>query len=139
MEKSQNHPKQIVYTGSGKIIGDFIAGDKVIGNKITGDQVRGNKIVNYNNSSNLAQAAQEIQDLIDRLAQTYPTDTRATKNAFADEIVRRIDANPSLTDRLLSATKAGGVAAIEQFLSHPAISFVVAALEDWEKTKQPRS
>ena len=86
----------------------------------------------------LAESAKEIQDLIEQLARTYPTDTRAAKNGFADEIVKQIEANPAITNRLLSATKAGGVAAIEQFLSHPAVSFVVAAIEDWEKTKTPK-
>jgi internalin A len=60
----------------------------------------------------LAEAAKEIQDLIEQLAKTYPTDTRAAKNGFADEIVKQIDTNPAITNRLLSATKAGGVAAI---------------------------
>jgi internalin A len=87
----------------------------------------------------LAEAAQEIQDLIEQLAKTYPTDTRAAKNGFADEIVKQIDTNPAITNRLLSATKAGGVAAIAQFLNHPAVSFIVAAIEDWEKTKNTDS
>jgi hypothetical protein len=40
-----------------------------------------------------------------------------------------------LSGRLLSAGKAGGIAAIEQFLNHPLASFVMAALEDWQKTQ----
>ena len=83
----------------------------------------------------LAESAKEIQDLIEQLAKTYRTDTRAAKNSFADEIVKQIDANPAIADRFLSATKAGGVAAIEQLLNHPLASFVVAAIEDWKETK----
>jgi internalin A len=103
----------------------------------SGDNIGGDKTINNNNNQNLIQVAQEIQDLIEQLAKTYPTDTRAEKNSFADKIIKQINTNPSLTNRLLSATKAGGVAAIEQFLSHPAVSFVVAALEDWKQMKQP--
>ncbi len=35
----------------------------------------------------------------------------------------------------LHAIKAAGVAAVEQLLNHPASSFVIAALEDLQKTK----
>ncbi|HIK30045.1 MAG TPA: hypothetical protein IGS17_05600 [Oscillatoriales cyanobacterium M59_W2019_021] len=99
---------------------------------VAGDAIAGNKIVT---SQNLADAAEEIQELMVRLSQTYTTDTRAAKNNFADEIVRLVDENPSLSQRLLSASKAGGISAIEQFLNHPLASFVVAALEDWQNTK----
>ena len=47
----------------------------------------------------------------------------------------QIDSNPTLTARILSALKVGSVKAFEQFLSHPAASFVIGALEDWQKTK----
>jgi hypothetical protein len=94
----------------------------------------------YNSSpenQSLAEAAKEIQSLIEQLSQTYPTDTMAEKNRFASAIVHQIDANPSLSDRILSASKAGGVAALEQFLNHPLSSFVIGAIEDWQKTKTP--
>jgi hypothetical protein len=58
-----------------------------------------------------------------------------TENGFVDEIVKQIDTNQPLANRLLSATQAGGVTSIKQFLNHPAVSFIVAAIEDWEKTK----
>ena len=143
MDNSPNNSKQTVHVGSGKIVGDFISGDgnlinrsnNIAGDWVIGDKVMGSKTVNHYNSANLAEPAKEIQDLIEQLAKTHPTDTRAAKNSFADQIVEQIDANPSLSRRLLSATKTGGIAAIEQFLSHPAVSFVVAAIEDWEKTK----
>jgi hypothetical protein len=57
------------------------------------------------------------------------------KVAFAEEVKNQIEGNPSLSGRLLSAGKAGGIAAIEQFLNHPLSSFVMAALEDWQNTK----
>lgn len=125
--------------------GDYIRGDKVMGDKdtvsgnkmktgnVAGDAIAGNKIVT---SQNLADAAEEIQELMVRLSQTYTTDTRAAKNNFADKIVRLVDEDPSLSQRLLSASKVGGIAAIEQFLNHPLASFVVAALEDWQNTKK---
>jgi hypothetical protein len=55
---------------------------------------------------------------------TYPTQlvpVALAKNGFADEIVKQIDTNLAITNRLLSATEAGGVAAIEQFLACPSL------------------
>jgi hypothetical protein len=128
--------KRNVWIGD-RIAGNKVAGDKVMGNKVQvgtvqGDTVAGNKIVN---PQNLADTAKEIQDLIEQLAQTYPTDTMLAKVGFANEIVQHIDANASLSQRLLSAGKAGSIAALGQALNHPLASFVIAAIEDRQKSK----
>ena len=54
---------------------------------------------------------------------------------IAAETIKSIENNPTLAERVISALKAGGVQAIGQLLNHPAASFVIGALEDWEKTK----
>jgi hypothetical protein len=128
--------KHNVWIGD-RIAGDKVGGDKVMGNKVQigtvrGDAVAGNKIVN---EQNLAEAAKDIQDLIEQLAQTYPTDTMPAKVGFANAIVQHIDANASLSQRLLSAGRAGSIAALGQALNHPLASFVIAAIEDWQKSK----
>jgi uncharacterized Ntn-hydrolase superfamily protein len=51
--------------------------------------------------------------------------------AVATEAIQRIENNPTLMQKVISALRAGGAAALEQLLSHPAASFVIAALEDW--------
>jgi hypothetical protein len=38
-------------------------------------------------------------------------------------------------ERIFSALQAGGRSAIEQALNHPAASFVMGALDDWQKTR----
>ncbi len=93
----------------------------------------------YNNSQqqqSLAAAAAEIQQLLDQLSQTYPTDTTTGKMAVATAAIEQIDRNPNLTKRILSALKAGSVEAFAQALNHPAASFVIGALEDWQKGKE---
>lgn len=55
--------------------------------------------------------------------------------ALATEAITRIDNDSSLSAKILSALKMGGVKAFEQFLNHPAASFIIAALEDWQKNK----
>jgi uncharacterized protein YjbI with pentapeptide repeats len=91
---------------------------------------------NYNSGEkSLADAAQEIQTLLDQLSRTYPTDTMTAKFTFANEAIQRIDNDPSLAQRILSALSTGSISALEQFLNHPAASFVISAIEDWQKTR----
>ncbi|MBD2565628.1 MULTISPECIES: pentapeptide repeat-containing protein [Nostoc] len=85
---------------------------------------------------NLAEAAAEIQQLLDQLSQSYPTETMSGKMALATEATQRIENNPTLMQKTISALRAGGTAALEQALSHPAASFVIAALDDWNKNNQ---
>ncbi|NEQ38164.1 MAG: pentapeptide repeat-containing protein [Okeania sp. SIO3I5] len=84
---------------------------------------------------NLAKAAKDIQELLEQLDQTYPSDTMPGKVKIAEEVITQIDNNQTKAERILGAIKSGGVAAFEQFLNHPASSFVIAALEDWQKSK----
>lgn len=83
----------------------------------------------------LATAAAEIQKLLEQLEKTYPTDTTTGKMTIATKAIEAIENNPTLMQRILSALKSGGTAALEQLLSHPAASFAIAALEDWQKSK----
>ena len=55
--------------------------------------------------------------------------------AVATEAINRIENNPKLMARILSALKAGSVQAFEQALNHPAASFVIGALKDWQKSQ----
>lgn len=93
----------------------------------------------YNNpeqKQNLAEAAAEIQQLLETLSKTYPTDTTTGKMEVAAAAFEQIQTNPDLSNRVLSALKAGGVSAFEQLLNHPAASFVIGALQDWQETQQ---
>lgn len=103
----------------------------------SGDNVGGNKnTTNIQNSQDLAQAAAEIQTLLKQLETTYPTNTTLGRVAIAEETIQRIEQDPQLAPRILSALKAGGTSALDSLLDHPAASFVIAALEDWQQSKQ---
>lgn len=92
---------------------------------------------NYNpETKSLASVAIEIQALLDRLSQIYPTDTMAAKVTLATEAIQYIDNNPSFAQRIIRALQSGSISALEQFLSHPAASFFISALEDWQKTRE---
>lgn len=93
----------------------------------------------YNNISqsqqSLAAAAAEIQQLLDQLSKTYGIESTSDKLAITNQFMQQVEKDASFSARLLSAFKSGGVAALDQFLSSPASSFVIAALDDWQKTK----
>ncbi len=55
--------------------------------------------------------------------------------AIATEAIERINNDPKLASRILSALKAGGTSALDSLLDRPAASFVIGALEDWQQTK----
>ena len=91
--------------------------------------------IHESQEKNLAQAAKEIQELLEQLNETYPSDTTMDRMKIATEVIIQIDNNPTKAQRILSAIKATGVAAVEKLLNHPASSFVIAGLVDWQKTK----
>ena len=82
----------------------------------------------------LAEAAAEIQQLLNQLEQTYNPDDPLGQMQMATEVLKQIDTNPHWKQRLLSSVGAGGTAALESFLNHPAASFIIAALQKWQET-----
>ncbi|MCT7963548.1 pentapeptide repeat-containing protein [Laspinema sp. D1] len=84
----------------------------------------------------LAEAAAEIQALLEQLEKTYPPDTTTGKMRIATEAIATIDQDLKLSARVLSALMAGGTGALDSLLNHPAASFVIAALGDWQATKK---
>jgi GTPase SAR1 family protein len=93
--------------------GDNIAGDKVMRDKID---------TQINNSQNLAQAAQDIKDLLNQLSKEYPNNS-VIVGAKALEV---IDSTPTLKGRVVKALKEAGSTALEKLVDHPAVSIVVA-------------
>ncbi|MBO1351480.1 MAG: hypothetical protein EBE86_030795 [Hormoscilla sp. GUM202] len=85
---------------------------------------------------NLAEAAAEIQNLLQQLGESYSTETTTGRMQMATETIARIDRDPALAQGILRALCAGGTAALESFLDHPAASFAIGALEDWRNSKQ---
>ncbi len=89
--------------------------------------------INEATSKTLVETAEEIQQLLEQLDKTYSTETTTGKMTIATEAINRIDNDPIAKQRVLSALKAGSIQALAQLLNHPAASFVIGALEDWQK------
>ena len=83
-----------------------------------GTYVEGDYYNNPEQQKTLAQAAGEIQELLEQLDKTYPTDTASGQMQAAQEAMRQIEVDMQLGDRLLSALRAGGTEALKQTLNH---------------------
>ncbi|NEQ74178.1 MAG: hypothetical protein F6K23_14725 [Okeania sp. SIO2C9] len=98
-------------------------------------------IQSYNTSyekQNLAEAAAEIQELLEQLSQTYPTTTEKEQIELAVEAADEIQKNPTLKSRLIIALTAGGMEALKESIKHPLSSITVnvlaAYLQEWQKS-----
>lgn len=129
MPSADNQSKGDRYLQNGNFgIGHMSDGTIEGGAKVAG-------VINEAEQQNLAEAAAQIQQLLEQLEKSYPTNTTTGKMVIATEAIKQIEANPTLMTRVLSAINAGGVSAVESLLNHPAASFVVGALQDWQATK----
>jgi len=81
-----------------------------------------------NPPQNLADAAAEIQQLLNQLALITPTLTQA---AVAEVIQHEIKDNPTLKQRLRSALKAGGIEALKAIFNHPLVSVPIETIKGW--------
>ncbi|NEO66813.1 MAG: hypothetical protein F6J98_43175 [Moorea sp. SIO4G2] len=112
--------------------GGFIDADKVDAHRIGGDI--------YNNyapeqKQNLADAAAEIQELLQQLEQSYPTSTPLDKQVVVTEALKRIESNPSLKARVIGALKVGGTEAIKELVDNPLINILLAAVDGWQEAE----
>ncbi|MGA9381651.1 MAG: hypothetical protein WBV73_23055 [Phormidium sp.] len=109
-----------------------IYGAQNLGN-IAGNIIIGSNKVSY--TQELTEAAAEIKQLLKDLDSLYPINTTSEKMNLAVEVIRRIEADPSLHRRIFSLIKSGGTEALKQELNHPAASILINALEDWQKSE----
>jgi len=93
--------------------------------------------VTQNNYSqqNLTDAAREIQQLLDQLAESYPTNTQAEKLAVVTKAVEKIENDPSWKNRVVSAIKSGGTEGIKELLDNPLANILLAVIEGWREAK----
>ena len=85
-------------------------------------------------SQDLAEAAAEIQTLLDQLSQTYPTNTNKEKMIIVGEAVDQIENNPTFKAKVINALKAGGVEAFKEAVDHPLVNILMATIDGWQNT-----
>lgn len=98
--------------------------------KVEAEQI-GGTINNYSpeQKQTLAEAAKEIQELLDKLSETYPTKTAVEKSAFATKAMEEIEKKPDVKRKVLKALKAGGVAALMELTNNPVVKILTPMLE----------
>ncbi|AOY80249.1 pentapeptide repeat-containing protein [Moorena producens JHB] len=92
--------------------------------------------VNTNNfrseqKQSLAEAAAEIQQLLNQLSQTNPTTTNKDKMIVVGEVIDQIETNPTLKAKVINALKAGGVEAFKEAIDHPLVNILMATIDGW--------
>ncbi len=75
----------------------------------------------------LAEAATEIQELLEQMEETHPTATEAEQKAFVTAAIPQ-----KRRERFLSALQAGWKEAITEFLDNPYLNVGIATLEAWK-------
>ncbi len=84
---------------------------------------------------NLAEAAVEIQQLLEQLSQAYPTTTNKEKMAVVAEVADKIENNPTLKARLISTIKAGLTEALKEAIDHPLANILMASIEGYKEVQ----
>lgn len=99
--------------------------DKVYG--VAGNVEGNQNLYISEEKQSLAEATAEIQQLLQQLEQTNPTATGLDKQAF-------VSAALPLTrkQRLISAVKEGGKAALQEFLDNPYLNTAMSIIEGWK-------
>ncbi len=103
---------------------EHVDGGDVVANKYASEQ-----------KPTLAEAAAEIQQLLEQLEKTYPTNTTAEKMVVATKAIERIESDPNWKQRVVRAASEGGLAvfekAIEKAMDNPIGAFIVGAVKGW--------
>ena len=85
------------------------------------------------NKTNLAESAVEIQQLLQILDKSYPSDIPEDTQAEIDVAVKRINKDLALKERVVGALKAGGLEALKEITDNPYVNILVAAYEGWRE------
>jgi hypothetical protein len=87
-----------------------------------------NTFVQSEQQQTLANAAEEIQNLLKHLERVYPNATITDKVAYVND-----ETTPDFKRRVVGALQAGSEAAIENFLDNPYVNVGKAIVKGWIK------
>ena len=101
---------------------------------IQGSYIQGNYYA-AGQPQSLVQVASEIQALLKQLETSYPSDIPARDMVVATEVVKHIETNPTMKQKVINAVKEGSLAALEKAIDNPAGAFITGAIKGWEEVK----
>ncbi|NEP08285.1 MAG: hypothetical protein F6K25_04530 [Okeania sp. SIO2G4] len=113
-----------------------IKGDRSI---IAAGKPKIDKVIQYNYSpeqkQNLAEAAKEIQQLLQQLSKPDYSATPTENAIIVGEVMQEIEKNPSLKSRIIEALKQGGKEAFKELIDHPAVNILMASIDGWNNAE----
>ena len=74
--------------------------------------------------------------MLEQLEKDHHSGTIAEKMTIATKAIEYIENDDQLAQRILTALKQGSINSLKSYLPDSIGSLIVAALEDWKKTKQ---
>ena len=97
-----------------------------------------NTLHNYpvEQQKSLAEAASEIQQLLEQLSETYPTTTIAERSTVATKAIETIEKNPAQKAKIVKALKVGGIAMLKELVEpvmKPVTNILFPMLEELTK------
>lgn len=104
-------------------------------NQVEANQIGGNITYTPEQKQTIAEAAAEIQQLLEQLSKTYPTSTNKEKMTVVAEVVDQIENNPTLKTRVINSLRAGGVEAFKEAIDHPLVNILMATIEGWREVE----
>jgi hypothetical protein len=137
----QNQGDTIMPEGSKQVFNNNLANAQFGGGLVNADTVNAGQISgNITNNSteqkqNLAEAAAEIQQLLNQLSQTYPTATTSEKMTVVAKAVDEIENNPTLKARVIGALKSGGTEAFKELIDNPLVNILLASIDGWQEAE----
>ena len=131
MAENQNPKIHGSNFGIGNIEGDVSLG--TVGGHVHATAEKFEGVINK--QQNLSEAVAEVQQILEQLSQTYPMETVSEKTVAAAEVIKKIDANPTLKNRLINAVKEGGLAGLEKALDNVVGATIVAAIKGWQENE----
>ncbi len=101
--------------------------------RIERDYVQGNYYAAREQS--LAEAAAQIQQLLQQIQETNPITTEAERAIVAAKAAEEIKNNPTLKARVIGALKSGGKEAFKEAVDNPIVNVLVAIIEGWQEAQ----
>ena len=121
---AESESKGNTYNQSGNIgIGHMSGGEIKDNVKVAG-------VINEGNPQNLAEAAAEIQALLEQLEKTYPINTTTEQMLVATKAIEQIESNSTWKQKAIAAFKQGSLNVLE---THPIGTFIVGAIKGWQE------
>ena len=99
---------------------------------IQGSYIQGNYYA-AGKPQSLVEAASEIQALIKQLETSYPSDTPERDKVVAKEVVKHLESNPTLKQKVIKAGTDASLAALEKAIDNPVGAFITEGIKSWNE------